>query len=58
MDMNVVNGVIRAVVPAGLAYAVGKGWITQSSVGDIMAAVMAVVAAGWSVASNRKPVAK
>lgn len=54
MDMNTLNGILRALVPAGLAYAVGKGWITQSSVGDVTAAVMAVAAAAWSVASNRK----
>lgn len=53
MDMNTVNGVIRAVVPAFLAYAVGKGWVSQSAVADITAAVVAVVAALWSVKSNK-----
>ena len=52
MDMNTVNGVIRAVVPAALAYAVGKGWVSSSSVADITAAVLAVAAAGWSVWTN------
>jgi hypothetical protein len=54
MDINTVNGVIRAVLPAALAYAVGKGWITQGMVGDIVAAVTTTLAAWWSVASNRK----
>jgi hypothetical protein len=53
MDTNTLNGVVRAILPAGLAYAVGKGWIAQSSVADISAAVVAVMAAVWSVASNR-----
>jgi hypothetical protein len=53
MDGNSFNGVIRAVVPAGLAYAVGKGWIAQSSVADITAAVVACAAAIWSVMSNK-----
>ena len=53
MDWNTLNGVLRAIVPAGLAYAVGKGWITQGSVGDISAALLAVAAAGWSVVTNK-----
>lgn len=50
-----INGIIRAIVPSILAYCVGKGWITQDMTGDILAAVTAVAAAVWSVASNRKP---
>lgn len=52
MDWNVVNGVLRAVIPATLAFAVGKGWITQSQVGDITAAIITLAAAGWSVVTN------
>lgn len=55
MDMNMINGVIRAVVPAALAYAVGKGWISAGAVGEITSAVVAVAAAVWSVVSNKKP---
>lgn len=54
MDMNSINGVLRAVVPAILAYAVGKGWIGASAVADITTAVVAVAAALWSVLSNKK----
>lgn len=52
MDMNTINGVIRAVLPAALAYAVGKGWIPAGSVADISAAVLAIAAAVWSVTTN------
>lgn len=52
MDWNIINGILRAIVPAALAYAVGKGWITQSQVGDITAAVLTLAAAGWSVKTN------
>lgn len=52
MDTNVINGVLRAVLPAALAYAVGKGWITSSQVGDITTAVITLAAAAWSVATN------
>lgn len=54
MDMNSINGVLRAVVPALLAYAVGNGWISAGAVGDITTAVVAVAAAVWSVFSNKK----
>ena len=54
MDGNTINGILRAVIPAALAYAVGKGWITQSQVGDITAAIVTLVAAGWSVKTNIK----
>lgn len=53
MDANSINGIIRAVVPALLAYAVGKGWIGAGSVADITAAVVGIAAAVWSVISNR-----
>jgi hypothetical protein len=53
MDFNSISGVLRAVVPSMLAYAVGKGWITQSSVGDITSAAVAIAAALWSIQSNR-----
>ena len=51
---NTINGVLRAVVPAVLAYAVARGWVTQGSVGDITAAVVTIAAAIWSVFTNRK----
>lgn len=54
MDLNSINGVLRAGVPAVLAYAVGKGWISAGAVGEITTAVVAVAAAIWSVVSNRK----
>lgn len=53
MDLNSINGILRAVVPAVLAYAVGKGWISSSSVADITAGVVAVAAAIWSVITNK-----
>ena len=52
MNLNVINGIIRALVPTALAYAVGKGWITNDQVGLIITALTAVAAAGWSVYTN------
>lgn len=53
MDTNTINGVLRAIIPAALAYAVGKGWISQSSAADVGAAALAIGAAIWSIISNR-----
>lgn len=54
MDLNTINGVLRAVVPALLAFAVGKGWIAESAVTDITTAAVAIAAAVWSIVSNKK----
>ena len=53
MNTDQITGIVRAVLPAILAYCVAKGWITSSSVGDISAAVVAVLAAAGSVQSNK-----
>lgn len=52
MNYEQITGIIRAVLPAVLAYAVAKGWIAESSVGDIVAAAVAVGAAVWSVLTH------
>lgn len=52
MDLNVVNGILRAVLPGILGYLAGKGLISQGSIPDIVAAVVTLAAAAWSVASN------
>ena len=53
MNSDQITGIVRAVVPALLAYAVGKGWITSSMGGDITAAAVAVASAIWSVQNNQ-----
>jgi hypothetical protein len=53
MNYEQFTGILRALLPAAMAYAVGKGWIPAGSVADISAAVVAVAAAVWSVVSNK-----
>ena len=53
MDSNQLNGIIRAVVPALLAFAVGDGLITQDTATQIAAAAVAVAAAVWSWYTNK-----
>lgn len=52
--MEIVNGIARAIVPAITAYAVGKGWITESAAAEIGAALVTLAAAVWSVVAKRK----
>ncbi len=55
MDWNTINGVLRAVIPAALAFAVAKGWLAQAQVNDLTAALITIAAAAWSIHSNKKP---
>jgi hypothetical protein len=54
-----IAGVVRAVAPAAIAYAAGRGidisWLTNP---DVMAALAAIGCALWSVQAKRKPKAK
>ncbi len=55
MTTNQINGIIRAVVPALLAYFVAAGKLPDSFIPDVTAALVALVTAGaaaWSVFSN------
>ncbi len=54
MTWNQVNGILRALVPAVLAYAVGRGWLSQGSAGEVGAAIITIASAGWSIHTNRE----
>lgn len=49
---NTINGILRAIVPAVMAYAAGKGWITQGAAAEIGAAIITIAAGIWSVTSK------
>lgn len=53
MNQDQMTGIIRAVVPAILAYAVGRGWVDAGMVGDITTAIVTIAAAIWSVHNNQ-----
>lgn len=53
MDINIINGVIRAVAPALVAYLAGKGIIPAADYSGVIAAVVALIMAGWSIKSNK-----
>ena len=52
MNYNQITGILRALVPAAVAYLVGKGYLTESSAASVIAAVIALLSAGWSVQTN------
>jgi hypothetical protein len=50
---DAITGVMRALVPAAVAWGAGAGYIPSESAGDVIAALTAVGAAGWSIFNNR-----
>ena len=53
MNSNQINGILRAVVPALTAILAGSGYFPGESAGQVVAAILAMGAAVWSVYSNR-----
>jgi len=53
MNADQVTGIARAILPAIIAYVVGKGWIPAGAAADAGAAILAIVAAIWSVYNNK-----
>jgi hypothetical protein len=52
MNANAFMGIVRALVPALVAYLVGKGIVPSGEAADFGAALIAMGAAGWSVFTN------
>jgi hypothetical protein len=57
MNYDQITGIIRAVLPPIVAYAVAKNWLplgTDATVtGPIITAAIAIAAAVWSVLNNK-----
>ena len=58
--MEMILGVVRALLAALGGYIISKGWADQGTVDGLVGAVLVVVAGLWSIISkvNSKPVAK
>lgn len=53
MNYAAITGLIRVVVPSALAYAIGKGWVTQDMATQVMSFLGTIaVAGGWSAVAN------
>jgi hypothetical protein len=52
MNNDMIGGVIRAIVPASIAYLVGKGSLPVGDYSAVVTGLVALVTAIWSVRSN------
>lgn len=57
MTSNQLNGVLRAVLPAIVAYFAAKGVIPLAAANEIGLAIITIVCAVWSWKSNEAPTA-
>jgi hypothetical protein len=53
MTLDQVKGLLQVLIPTLLAYAVGKGWVAQSQVADITAAIVMLVSAAYSAVTTK-----
>ena len=53
MNSDMITGPIRAIVPALVAFAVGKGWIPDGDYATPLVAVVTGIATIWSIWTNR-----
>jgi len=53
MNADMIGGIIRALAPAIIAYLVGAGTIPAADYGPVIAGVVGLVAAVWSIKTNQ-----
>jgi hypothetical protein len=53
MNQDQIGGIVRAVVPSLVTYLVAKGIVPAGSADALIAAAVAIAAAGWSIVSNK-----
>jgi hypothetical protein len=52
MNSDMIGGIIRAIVPASIAYLIGKGTLPAGDYSAVVTGLVALVTAVWSVRSN------
>jgi len=52
MGTDQFTGILRAVIPALVAYVAGKGWMPADSASDVGAGLITILAAVWSWKTN------
>ena len=53
MNQDQLTGILRAILPAVVAFGVAKGWFSTGMADWIAASVVTLAAAGWSVWTNK-----
>jgi hypothetical protein len=56
MNVNQITGPLRAIVPALVAFAVGKGWLPDGDYATPLISIVTGVAAIWSYFTNKPKV--
>jgi hypothetical protein len=55
MNWEMVAGLLRHLLTFGGGYVVAKGWFDEATMNSVVAALITIVGAGWSVIAKRKP---
>ena len=53
MNYDQWTGILRTIVPALAAYAVGKGWVPEGAATDLAMGIVALGSAVWSIFNNK-----
>ena len=53
MNSDQLTGILRAILPAIVAFAVAKGWVGVGNADWVVTSVIALAAAGWSAWTNK-----
>ncbi len=53
MNSDMLGGIIRAVFPPVIAFAIGKGLLPAADYGSVVTGVITLATALWSVHSNK-----
>ena len=53
MNADQLAGILRAILPAAVAFAVAKGWVGIGNADWIVASVVSIAVAGWSAWTNK-----
>ncbi len=52
MNSDMIGGIIRAILPPAIAFAIGKGLLPAGSYDAVVTAIIALATAVWSVKTN------
>jgi hypothetical protein len=52
INYDQIAGLARIIVPVGVSYAVGRGWISASGAGDVTTAFLTIGASIWTILAH------
>ena len=54
MTLEMLSGLLRHLLTFGGGFLIAKGWFDEATVNSIVAALITLVGAGWSLCAKRK----